>query len=129
MADSNDSGSGPMGRVLGPLENKLVLLIASALLGVSGNQILTQLNPDVVRPNPWTSIQAQEAHEHMEDEWKRMFHRHENRIQRSMQETREQMRQLVDSINIHVQAGAHTTADSRLTRLESDMERCERKHD
>ena len=106
-----------------------MLLIASVLLGVSGNQILTQLNPETVRPDPWTATQAEESHRRIKDEWQRMFHRHENRIQQSMQETRETVRQLVDSINLHAQTGAHTTADARLGRLERDMEKCEVKCD
>lgn len=56
-----------MGRVLGSLENKVVLLIASALLGVSGNQILTQLNPDVVRPDPFTGSQGAQLAEEIRE--------------------------------------------------------------
>ena len=56
-------GNGDNGRVLGgifrSLENKLVLLLASALLGISGNQILVSANPGSVRPDPFTGTDAQ----------------------------------------------------------------------
>lgn len=35
----------------------------AGLLGVSGNQVLQVLNPEVIRPDPWTGTQAREAHD------------------------------------------------------------------
>ena len=60
--DSDGDSGSTMGRIIGSLENKVVLLIMSVLLGVSGNQVLTQLNPDTVRPDPWTGTEAKDAH-------------------------------------------------------------------
>lgn len=70
MADSDDSNGGAMGRILGTLENKAVMLIMAALLGISGNQILLQAKPGVVRPDPWTGTNAKDAHEAMKKAWR-----------------------------------------------------------
>lgn len=97
MANGDDSNGSPLARILGSLENKIIFLIASVFLGVSGNQILTQINPEAVRPDPWTATMAKDAHAHMRDEWRDIFNRYESRIQRD------------------------------INRLEKDIESCERK--
>lgn len=60
MAPGNGDSGGALGRLLEPLENKLIFLLASVLLGISGNQILLTANPSAVRPDPFTGTDAKE---------------------------------------------------------------------
>ena len=68
MANGNGDNGSLVGKLVGSLDNKLILLLVASLVGVSGNQILLKTNPETVRPNPWTSIQAKEAHDDLRDE-------------------------------------------------------------
>ena len=68
MANGNGDNGSLVGKLVGSLDNKLILLLVASLVGVSGNQILLKTNPETARPNPWTSIQAKEAHDDLRDE-------------------------------------------------------------
>ena len=56
----SDSSSGDVVALLDKLENKIIMLIAAAVLGVGGNQALQTVKPTVVRPDPFTGAMAQQ---------------------------------------------------------------------
>ena len=72
MANGNGDNGSLVGKLIGSLDNKIILLLVASLVGVSGNQILLKTNPETVRPNPWTSIQAKEAHDELRAEMREL---------------------------------------------------------
>ena len=113
MADSNGSNGGTLGRFAGSLENKVVLLIMSALLGISGNQILTQVNPSTVRPDPWTGTEAKEAHKEIVV-----------KFDHEIEELQDELRWLRNSFQAHLVRGE--AGFSMIDELERRVESLER---
>ena len=66
MADSNGNNGSLVGKLIGSLDNKVILLLVASIVGVSGNQLLLQTSPEIVRPDPWTGTQAKEANARLE---------------------------------------------------------------
>ncbi len=58
MGGSDGNSGGALGKLADSLENRLILLLMAALLGIGGNQVLVKTKPETVRPDPWTGTDA-----------------------------------------------------------------------
>jgi hypothetical protein len=95
-----DSGNGGNGRLVADqLKDRMIMALIAIIFGGGTTIGYQNAFPEAVRPDPWTGTMAKDAHEHMRNEWRDIFNRYESRVQRD------------------------------ITRLEKDIENCERKHD
>ena len=107
MADNNGGDGGSLARILTALENKVVLLIASALIGITGNQLVTQIEPGIVRPDPFTGSMAKELESRLREYIDLKVHPHDAHLARSnagwaiIYEMRQDIAVIKERLNIH----------------------------
>jgi len=106
--DRDGLGDSPLASLFGSLDNRIVLLIGAALLGVGGNQVLLWTKPEIARPDPWTGEMAREEHQKLSA-----------RIDRVWGEVSEMRREQA----AHERARAHEVAGNRIAILEKEVDR------
>ena len=98
---SDDSGSGGAdGFIVGAIKDRIIVALLAVIAGGGGAFGFLNLNPEVARPNPWTSLDADRAHsdiyEHLEryENKSREQDRHIRQMERDCATTRAELRAL-----------------------------------
>lgn len=125
-----DSGASVFSRLVA--DYRMIAAMVAVVAGAGGAITTRDYFPpseEVVRPNAWTSLQAAHSRSEMEREFERRIAALSDKMDRKLFEIREAQRQTLDSMNTHEGQGAHAVADSRISRLERDNEKCQRAMD